>query len=386
MGFVAKRLSKQEKTRSKPSLVISGSVLLAATFISSPVHGRAAGSPAPGLAWDVQGVWNVADATAATHTGDPVWPGALLRPDNASSAHSITVLLPDGQSVHFQCFAPKDCARGFRVPALFRAPDEFAVQMLAQIRAALAQPQNRTAAALKSAVARDETVAALGPDHRIAIAGLAAKLSNGEYYGDLKAFDARYPERSHIPLHKSGPSITFDVPGPGLYQFNISDSRNWPRIDYMIAVVPNPDSSLAKNFQRAHALMAAWIHRDLFGWPMHDFQRAYLESVMLHLSPSPTHQPPTAVADQPRAEVTAEPTFSPRPAVVSGNIDIQLHCATAGAIIHYTLSPSQPLENSPVYRAPIVMKTVPMTIKAFASAPGKKDSPVVVGTFRLDSD
>jgi hypothetical protein len=44
---------------------------------------------------------------------------------------------------------------------------------------------------------------------------------------------------------------------------------------------------------------------------------------------------------------------------------------------------SQPLDGAAVYRAPIVVKGTALTIKAFASAEGKKDSPVVTGIFRI---
>jgi hypothetical protein len=44
---------------------------------------------------------------------------------------------------------------------------------------------------------------------------------------------------------------------------------------------------------------------------------------------------------------------------------------------------SQPLKSSPIYGAPIMVKGTALTIKAFASAPGKKDSPVVTGIFRI---
>jgi hypothetical protein len=44
---------------------------------------------------------------------------------------------------------------------------------------------------------------------------------------------------------------------------------------------------------------------------------------------------------------------------------------------------SQPGAASAVYSAPIVVMGSGLTIKAFASAPGKKDSAVVSGTFRI---
>lgn len=341
---------------------------------------------ASGIAWNVQGEWHTLGVGPALRTGDPIWPDSLLEPAPSASAHSIDVLLPDGQSILYQCFTPNDCARGFRVPALFRTPDPFAMPMLARIRAVLLTNRNASPAIDNAQTVRDETVTALEPDHRIEIRGLAARLSGGEYFGDLKSFDGRYPRQSRIPLQKSGPALSLAVPGPGLYFLEITDSRNWPRINFMIAVEPTSESSVAKDFQKEHALMATWAHRDFFGWPIHDFQRAYLEALMLHIPPTPDSHPKDVIAEPRRTSVTAEPAFFPRPGVVSGNLKITLRCATPGATIHYMLGPSQPMENSPIARAPIVMSTLPMTIKAFASAPGKKDSPVVTGNFRVDSD
>lgn len=368
--------------------VTGGVVLMAAAMFSSPVHAQATRSAfSAGIAWNVQGEWHTPGMPASIHTGDPIWPNALLQPDATASAHSIEVLLPDGQSILYQCFTPADCARGFRVPALFRASERFAVQMLAHIRAALAQERNHAAFrnGETSQLPKDETVAALGRDRRIQLGGLAAKLSNGDYFGDLQSFDSRYPEQPRIALHKSAPSIALTVPGPGLYLLKISDSGNRPRINFMIAVESGADSSLARDFQREHSLLSIWINRDFFGWPVHDFQRFYLESRMLNLQPVVNFRPHN-VHHPLSAGITAEPTFSPHPGVVSGKLNITLRCATPGATIHYALGPSQPMESSPIASAPIVMKTLPMTIKAFASAPGKKDSAVVAANFRIDSD
>jgi hypothetical protein len=43
-------------------------------------------------------------------------------------------------------------------------------------------------------------------------------------------------------------------------------------------------------------------------------------------------------------------------------------------VIHYTFNGTQPLASSRVYDAPISVKGTALMIKAFASAPGKKDS------------
>jgi hypothetical protein len=53
---------------------------------------------------------------------------------------------------------------------------------------------------------------------------------------------------------------------------------------------------------------------------------------------------------------------------------VRLRCDTPGAVIRYTFDGSQPLASSPVYKAPISVRGTGLTIKAFASATGKKDS------------
>ncbi|HWE87697.1 MAG TPA: FN3 associated domain-containing protein [Terracidiphilus sp.] len=337
-----------------------------------------------GMAWDVHGTWHAKGGHGTILTGDTIQPGVLLDPGKGELSHSITILLPDGQSILYECFTAKDCARGFRVPVLFRTPEPFAVEMLGRIRAALAEQGGRTAAApaKETHIARDEAAAVLGPGNRIEIGGLAASLSNGEYSGDLRSFDARYPEQSGIPLQKSGRSLALTVPGPGLFLLTIIDSMKWPRIEFMIAVEPTQGNSVIKDFKDVHALMMKW-REEFFGWPMHDFQRAYLQSLMLGIQPANGSEQKKASTDPLPPGVTAEPMFTPKPGVLEGETAITLQCATPGAIIHYTVDSSQPLENSPVYHTPIVVKGIPVRIKAFADSPGKKDSPVVMGNFRI---
>lgn len=279
------------------------------------------------------------------------------------------------------------CARGFRVPALFGAPDPFTKEMLGRIRAVLVRQRGQTTPgpAQKSHIARDEAVTVPGPGNRIDIGGLAASLSNGEYSGNLRSVATPYSDRSGIPLHKSGHSIALTVPGPGLYLLAIFDSMKWPRIQFMIAVAAAQNSELVKNFQKEHALLAKW-NQDYFGWPMHDFQRDYLKSVMLDIRPPGASVSQMQTADPLQPGVTAEPTFTPRPGIGTGNNSITLHCVTPGATIHYTVDTTQPRQDSPAYHAPIIMKNMPLTIKAFAEAPGKKDSAVVTGNFRVNED
>jgi len=81
--------------------------------------------------------------------------------------------------------------------------------------------------------------------------------------------------------------------------------------------------------------------------------------------------------------VAGEPKFFPQPSVFAGDMEVTLRCDTPGAVIHYTFDGSQPVATSPVYDAPISVKGTELTIKAFASVPGGKDSAVVTGIYRI---
>ena len=90
-----------------------------------------------GLTWQVRGSWHTEGNQTQIQTGDPIRQGLLLSTGEGESNASITVLLPDGQRILYECFTPEDCARGFRVPKLYRTPEPFAIETLARIRAAL---------------------------------------------------------------------------------------------------------------------------------------------------------------------------------------------------------------------------------------------------------
>jgi hypothetical protein len=91
----------------------------------------------------------------------------------------------------------------------------------------------------------------------------------------------------------------------------------------------------------------------------------------------------SSVATAAKEQTVSEPKLFPEPGVFAGDVEVMLRCDIPGAIIHYTFDGSQPVASSPVYGAPISVKGTELTIKAFASAPGKKDSAVVTGIYRI---
>lgn len=381
-------------------IVVNCLFLSALTLSPTSLRAQAGGEYPPGFAWQVRGTWQVNGKSAPILTGDAIRPGSLLEASDGTASHSIVIFLPDGQRILCECFTAQDCSRGFRVPSLYRRPEPLAADVMARIRAVLIRKRGEVSTGSsvnRATLPRDELMAALDSGNRVEVEGLASKLPNGRYSGDLRPLDPAYPRQSHLAIEKKASSIPVPLPSAGLYTLKISDDLNLPRIDLFIAAVtPEQAPGFIKSFKDAKALLKQWD-----GWPIHDFQRDYLESLISGAKPvdtesksspnSGTHGGNEAgggagmnAGQVHHSDVTAEPAFVPKPGLLDGFTSVTLQCDTPGAAIHYTLDGSQPLSNSLRYGAPILLKGEGIaTIKAFASAAGKKDSAVVTGIFRI---
>jgi hypothetical protein len=364
--------------------------LLVVASLYSPIrsHAEKPKQVAFGVAWRAIGAWHMEGQNIPISIGDAIVPGSLLQPAEGTQNHSITVLLPDGQRVLYECFSTKDCERGFRVPSLYREPDTIAVDLLGRVNAVLLEKIGDARSILprgNAPLPRDEVVAVLDDQNKVEIAGLVAALSSGSYWYEVRPLSQGSRPQARRSFDKSSRSITLTLPSEGLFEVSISDQLNTPRIDLLIAAVHQPRAaSLLKSFHDVHALLTDW-NEDYQGWPIHDFQRCYLRSVLLQIPPSAQwdHGSISIAKSDRMADVTGEPRFSPAPGAFHGDTEVVLQSETSGATIHYTVDGSQPFTESSVYHAPIIVKGTELTIKAFASAKGKKDSPVVTGIFRI---
>src|SRR6185437_851860 len=292
--------------------------LLAFTFFPASLSAQMSKAiSSAGIAWRVQGSWKIAGQAAPIFSGDAIPPGSLLQPDEKPAPHSITVLLPDGRRFLYECFTTEDCARGFRVPALYRTPGPFTIDMLARIRTVLIHKNQSPATPLReSSLPREQALAVLNADRKIQVAGLAAHLSNGRYTYVVRSLNPAHPFLSHPAFEKTGPAITLALPSPGLYSLTIIDDLNTPRIDLFVAAIPPAQAqNFEKSFHHAQALMKDW-NSNYFGWPIDDFERAYLESLMLNarqLGSGPEIADKSAQPQSPfhRTNITAEPRFHP---------------------------------------------------------------------------
>lgn len=240
-----------------------------------------------GIAWDVKGIWHTVpvhsgeSGSQALRDGDAVSPRTLLQPDPRPGQHSVTVLLPDGQRILYECFAAPDCERGFRVPPLNSRPSAFALDLLSRISGSTIQDRDESISTRPKdrMAARDEEVVRIGPRGLVEISGLAASLSEGAYTCDLQELGGRYPPKIRVPLRRSGRHFYITLPAPGLYRLTISDRLHTPRIDLMLGALKPGDAEKVKAFGRARELLEDWAEA-YQGWPVDDLLRAYLKSLM----------------------------------------------------------------------------------------------------------
>ena len=78
----------------------------------------------------------------------------------------------------------------------------------------------------------------------------------------------------------------------------------------------------------------------------------------------------------------ATPTFSPAAGTYMSTQNVTINCATAGAVLHYTVDGTDPTVNSPVYTEPIVV-TGTTTIKAIGVKTNWLNSLVATATYEI---
>jgi len=345
-------------------------------------------SNASGVAWRVIGQWRTSGSERSISNGDAILPGSLLQAVGDSQEHSITILLPDGQRVFYECYAERDCVRGFRVPSLYRQPERMAVDLLNRVNAVEKQrasaPGDRQQVS-EFPVPRDEAVSLLGSGNQVQIRGLAARLYSGTYFYTVSSLSNPSQTQPRREFKKQGDSVNLTLPSAGLFDVLITDQINTPRIDLLVAAVQQPaGAEIVKLFQRVEALLKDW-NEGYQGWPLHEFRRDYLRSVMLRIEPTHSADKSASIPSTQTlaSNAACEPQFDPAPGVFKADLEVRLRCKTPRAIVYYTVDGSEPLQGTTIYRAPIEVKGTALTIKAFATAAGKKDGPVVTGILRI---
>jgi hypothetical protein len=249
-----------------------------------------------GMVWERHGDWHLNGSTTALRLGEAIPPGGLITAGDKAPSHSLTLLLPDGQRMLCECFDPKTCAQGFRVPQLTGAPSPMTWTMFAGVRTALLQrpadsdavfpqPKGRAEGAGKF-----EMVAELSPRGEISIASALRVLPAGQYSLAVTAGSATpvamsFPSAQGLDWRANPAMAQVRVGGAGLYHVQITDPTHVPRIEIeVLATSPTSYAAEASGLKQTREVIRGWSESQE-GWPLHPFLRVYLESRASALSP-----------------------------------------------------------------------------------------------------
>ena len=266
-----------------------GGFLLGACLLCAPFSAFA--NNYSGVVWKRYGKWHLNGSSSGLRLGEAIPPGGLLTAEGAG-AHSLVVLMPDGQRLLCECYEVGTCAQGFRVPALASPPSEpvwtmfAAVQNVLLMRPATAEEPFSEAAGREESAANIEMVAALNGD-KVSLASALHVLPAGHYRLEVR-WDGPQPrpQSGAMPIPSAQP-LDWDaaqaaaqvlVPGPGLYRITVVDDSRVPRIDTELLVTSaDAVASESEGLKRMRSTVMGWnrVHE---GWSLHDFLRAYLQS------------------------------------------------------------------------------------------------------------
>jgi hypothetical protein len=266
-----------------PALLVGGpaTIVVAESVPPSP--------DATGMVWERHGDWHLNGSSDTLRLGESVPPGSLITAGAEVSAHSMIILLPDGQRLLCECFEAKTCSQGFRVPAITPPPKPVVWDMFVGVRNVLLLRPMLAETAFPIPVGRAEMaghfemVAAVNPRGEISIAAALRVLPPGQYSLSIMK-EGQQPPASTIPAVQpldwnAGQSpAQVRVGGAGLYHIRVSDQAYIPRIEIeVLATSPASFPVEAAGLKQTRETILGWSHFQE-GWPLHPFLRVYLES------------------------------------------------------------------------------------------------------------
>jgi hypothetical protein len=261
--------------------LFSGFLLL---FFSATLTATAA--EFSGLVWKRQGDWHLNGSSAALRLGEAIPPGGLITASGAG-AHSLVILLPDGQRLLFECYQEQTCNQGFRVPAISVPPSEAVWATFKGVRDVLLMRGADVEQPFPTPVGRDEDaanteiIAALEAG-KVSIAPALHVLPGGNYKLVVHADDPRPTVTALPPLllawNPAQAIATVPIAAPGLYRITVLDESQVPRIEVeLLATAPGSVDAETEALRKTRSTVIAW-NRTHEGWSLHDFLRAYLQS------------------------------------------------------------------------------------------------------------
>jgi hypothetical protein len=286
-------------TRITLLFALGAEIFLGVLLVCAPATTVAAGGGAPGtefsgMVWEKHGDWHLNGSSAALRLGEAIPPGGLVTAGAQGAAHSIIILLPDGQRMLCECYEAQTCSQGFRVPAITPQPgagvwDMFVgVRNVLLLRPATAETAFPTPAGRAAMAGNVEMVAAVSPQGEISITPALRVLPIGQYSLSItrdgqQAADATRPVVQPLDW-RPGQPVQVRVGGSGLYRIRVSDQAYVPRIEIeLLATYPSSLPAEAAGLKQTRATILEWSHTHQ-GWSLHPFLRVYLESRAIALS------------------------------------------------------------------------------------------------------
>jgi hypothetical protein len=261
-------------------------VLWGALLIGEPAVAVAAGSGTSGMVWEKHGDWHLNGSADSLRLGEAIPPGGLVTAGTEAPAHSIVILLPDGQRMRCECYEAKTCSQGFRVPAITPQPQPAVWEMFVAVRNVLllrpttAETAFPTPARREEMAVNSEMVAAVSPQGEISIAPALRALPSGQYGLRISANGrttaAARPSGQPLDWSAAQKVAQVRVGAPGLYRIRVSDQTSVQRFDIeVLATTPASLAAETAGLKMVREATLKWTHE---GWPLHGFLRVYLES------------------------------------------------------------------------------------------------------------
>jgi hypothetical protein len=277
-------LAKLKGVRRASFFLAIFSALLVYGLPTAPVAGNGTpGSVFSGMVWERHGDWHLNGSSQMLRLGEAIPPGGLLTAGAGSGAHSIVILLPDGQRMLCECYDPQSCSQGFRVPPITPRPDPVvwdmfvAVRNVLLLRSATAEVAFTEASGRAAMAANVEMVAAVSPQGEISISPALRVLPSGQY--SLTVMNNGQSAAVQPLKWTAGQKLAqVRVGAPGLYRIRVSDQTNVPRIEVeVLATAPDSLTTETARLKQLRETIMQWNHAH-GGWDLHTFLRVYLES------------------------------------------------------------------------------------------------------------
>ena len=198
-----------------------------------------------GMVWKKQGNWHVNGSTSTLRLGEAMLPGSLVTAGN-DKIDSLTVLMPDGQRLLFECSEAHACAQGFRIPEMIHRPTSVTWAMFVAVRNVLLLRPATDTAPFPTPVGRAETagrfeiVAPIEANGQISTATALRDLPAGNYLLAVSRYGQSSDAVTRQPLlwKKLADRGLVKVEGPGLFRLQVTDASDVLRLDIEVLATP----------------------------------------------------------------------------------------------------------------------------------------------------